>query len=263
MERRMNTSRSSRLALTVALTLTFAGVLRAQIAVTTRATNLRRTASSDHRAIRELPQHDTVDVLSLRMRNGYVHVRTRDDSTAGWLWSRNVRVDTTAASVVTAVRPTSPVRAPLEVQGSSSFVGCGDHLWRHVYNPNRLIIHHACVTVTGVIVDATATRKHPSADGVRHEGDGDTHGWLKLDPEFENMLNAGNLSDEDGNLVFEIVCHYTVKQADAKPACKGFNDQTVIPPVGTRVELTGTFVQDDKHAHWNEIHPVSRIVPKP
>jgi len=116
------------------------------------------------------------------------------------------------------------------------------------------------VTVRGTIVDATNGKQH---DGARHESDGDTHSWLQLDPAYRNMLDAGNTSDEGGNLVFEIVCHYTVKQADAKPSCVGFTDHTVIPPVGTHVEITGTYVQDTNHAKWNEIHPVSRIVVKP
>ena len=41
-----------------------------------------------------------------------------------------------------------------------------------------------------------------NADGVRHEADGDTHGWLKLDPAFTDLLNAGNVTAEDGNMVF-------------------------------------------------------------
>lgn len=69
----------------------------AQIAVTTPSTNLRPTSSTAHPAIRLLPANATVDVLSLRRRNGYLHVRTRDDSTAGWLHVRNLRIDTSAA----------------------------------------------------------------------------------------------------------------------------------------------------------------------
>jgi len=125
--------------------------------------------------------------------------------------------------------------------------------------PGDLVSRQDCVTITGIIVDATATQSHHQADGVRHEGDGDTHGWLKVDPQFANLINAGNSSDEGGNLVFEIVCHYTVSQADAKPACAGYSDHTVIPAVGAHVAVTGTFVQEKNHAKWNEIHPVSSI----
>jgi hypothetical protein len=44
-----------------------------------------------------------------------------------------------------------------------------------------------CIEVTGTIVDATNGKRK---DGVRKEGDGDTHGWLKRDSQFENLLNA-------------------------------------------------------------------------
>lgn len=138
-------------------------------------------------------------------------------------------------------------------------VGCGDGLWQHVYHPSRLLVKQDCVTVTGVIVDATAGQANHQADGMRHEPDGDTHGWLQVDPQFAAMINAGNTSDEGGNLVFEIVCHYTVTQPDAQSACSGFADHTTIPPVGSHVAITGTFVQEKNHKQWNEIHPVSRI----
>jgi hypothetical protein len=114
-----------------------------------------------------------------------------------------------------------------------------------------------CVTVSGTIVDATNGR---NSDGVRHEADGDTHGWLRPDPQFANLVNNGNTTAENGNLVFEIVCHYPVTQADAKPACSTFGDHMVIPPVGSHVAITGTFVQDTNHQRWNEIHPVTKIV---
>jgi hypothetical protein len=137
--------------------------------------------------------------------------------------------------------------------------GCGDGLWQHVYHPSRLIVLQDCVTVTGEIVDATKDQAQHQPDGVRHEGDGDTHGWLKVDPPFAKLIDAGNTSDEGGNLVFEIVCRYKVTQADAKPACGVFTDHTTIPPVGTHVAITGTLVREKNHKQWNEIHPVSRI----
>jgi hypothetical protein len=77
------------------------------------------------------------------------------------------------------------------------------------------------------------------------------------------MLNAGNQSDQDKNLVFELLCHYPVTQTDATTSCTGFKDHTVIPKPGTHVEIRGTLVQDDNHAKWNEVHPVSsiRVIP--
>lgn len=130
---------------------------------------------------------------------------------------------------------------------------CDPSIQKHVYKPARLIVHSACVSVTGTIVDATHG-KHK--DGVRHEADGDCHGWIKLDPGQEKFLNAGNLSDEGGNLVFEVVCLFPVTQTDAKSACKGFKSPVKLVPVGSHVRITGPWVQDTNHAKWNEIHAV-------
>jgi hypothetical protein len=121
-------------------------------------------------------------------------------------------------------------------------------------------VKQQCIAVTGTIVDATAGKK---SDGVRHEADGDTHGWLKVDPEFENLLNAGNISDEGGNLVFEIVCRFPVSQPDAKAACTNYMDHVSLPPVGSHVQVVGTLVQETFHAKWMEIHPVTRIAVLP
>ena len=100
----------------------------------------------------------------------------------------------------------------------------------------------------------------PEPDGVRHEADGDTHGCLDLDLQFKSLLNAGNISSEGGNLVFEMVCKFKVSQADAKTACPStFHNQVQIPPVGSHVRLVGTYVQDTNHAQWMEIHPVTSI----
>ena len=73
-------------------------------------------------------------------------------------------------------------------------------------------------------MDATNGR---NGDGVRPEADCDTHGWLRLDPQFANLLNNGNMSAENGKLIFEIVCHYRVTPADAKPSCSAFGEHAV------------------------------------
>jgi len=90
--------------------------------------------------------------------------------------------------------------------------------------------------VTGTVVDATNGKQ---ADGVRHESDGDTHGWLKVDAGEEGLLDAGNMSDEGGNLVFEVICKYSVKQADAKAACQGFTNQVNLPLSGPTFASSG------------------------
>ena len=133
---------------------------------------------------------------------------------------------------------------------------CDASLAAHVYHPQRLKVLQACVQVSGTIVDAT---KGVHKNGLRHEADGDTHGWLKVDPQFTSFLDAGNKSNEGGNLVFEVVCMYSVRQADAKAACKGYKSTIKVPPVGAHVVITGVLVQDQEHAQWNEIHPVTSI----
>jgi hypothetical protein len=143
---------------------------------------------------------------------------------------------------------------------SASSPPCDESLLQHVYNPQRLIVKNKCIAVTGTIVDATASQSHHRRDGVRHEPDGDTHGWLKLDAQFSDLLNAGNVSDEGGNMVFEIVCLFVPpSQKDAKPACEGFKSSMMIPPKGSHVRMVGQYVQETNHAKWMEIHPVTSI----
>lgn len=228
----------------------------AQTASIARNVNLRPTPSTQQPPIRLLTPRVQVTLLAQQPTNGFYHVRTAD-AQEGWVWSHNVRVSAPPPTPVTTAP--SGVHPSPGVPGSSTAVGCGDGLWHHVYHPQRLLVKLDCITVTGVIVDATASQSTHQPDGVRHEADGDTHGWLKVDPQFASLLDAGNATDEGGNLVFELVCHYTVTQFDAQPACAGFLDTTPIPAVGTHVAITGTYVQDTHHGHWNEIHPVSRI----
>jgi SH3 domain-containing protein len=226
----------------------------AQTATVIRNVNLRSDPSSEYPPIRLLtPSEPPLTLLDATPESGYYRVVTSGGDT-GYVWSRYVRINASPTVADTVIQPGPGV------PGSASMAGCGDSLWQHVYHPARLLVLQDCVTVTGVIVDATANLPHHQADGARHEPDGDTHGWLRVDPQFANLINAGNTSNEDGNLVFEIVCHYTVSQADAKASCLGFTDHTVIPPIGSHVAITGTLVKEKNHAHWNEIHPVSRIV---
>ncbi len=224
-----------------------------QTATVRRNVNLRPDSSSEYPPIRLLtPSEPPLTLIDLNPESGYYHVKTATGE-EGYVWSRYVHVTATPSAPATAIQPGPGV------PGSASMAGCGDELWRHVYNPSRLLVKQDCLTVTGVIVDATAGQSHHQADGVRHEKDGDTHGWLKVDSQFTGLINAGNTSNEAGNLVFELVCHYTVTQVDAKSACSGFKDHTTIPPVGTHVAITGTLVQEKNHAKWNEVHPVSHI----
>jgi hypothetical protein len=160
--------------------------------------------------------------------------------------------------------PQATTKAQIEMERVATAAkasGCGRTVQSHVYNPDRLTIYSRCITVTGTIVDATKGRR---SDGVRKEADGDTHGWLKLDPEFHALLNSGNRKHEGGNLVFEIVCFWKPTQHDAISSCPGsYHNAVTLPPVGSRVEISGAFVQDENHQHWMEIHPVTKILALP
>ena len=229
----------------------------AQEATVLRNVNLHPDTSRTEPPSRLLtPAEPPLVLLDTTSVRGYYHVRT-STGTEGYAWGHNLRLTVAPAATAAEIQPGPGV------PGSNAMAGCGDSLWEHVYHPSRLLVRQDCVTVTGIIMDATAHQARHRLDGVRHEPEGDTHGWLKVDSQFTNLINAGNVSDEDGNLVFELVCHYPVTQPDAQPTCGGFTDQTRIPPVDSHVAITGTFVQEKNHKKWNEIHPVSRIVVLP
>jgi hypothetical protein len=217
----------------------------AQEATTNRNANLRRDPSTASPALTVLQKGARLTLVDTSEDSGFYHVRTEDDQ-VGWVY----------AQLITVSHAPSVVSTELAAAPAAGGGACNPTLWNHVYHPTRLIVKNACATVTGTIVDATSGSE---PDGVRHEADGDTHGWLKVDPQFKDMLNAGNLSAEGGNLVFEIVCRFPVIQADAKQACQGYTDHVQLPAVGSHVSIVGTYVQDTFHAQWNEIHPVTSI----
>ena len=222
--------------------------LAARQATVKRNANLRPDPSTANATIELLPPGTALTLLDPAAQAGYFHVKAADGR-EGWAWSKNISVELTSPTV-----PGAPNATPA---ASGAGAQCDDSLWDHVYNPQRLIVNQKCVAVTGTIVDATNGKR---SDGVRHEADGDTHGWLKLDSQFEKLLNAGNLSAEGGNLVFEVVCKFHVTQADAIAACpQTYHSSVQIPPIGSHVRIVGSYIQDTNHSKWMEIHPVTSI----
>jgi hypothetical protein len=122
-------------------------------------------------------------------------------------------------------------------------------LWSHVYNPNRLAVHHPCVRATGTIVL------------LRPEPDGDIHIQIRMDPPYQNLVAPGN-SKQDGNLVVEPICMHSVTQPDAVAACAGFSYSITLFPKGTHVAIRGPLVFDRQHG-WSEIHPLEKMVRLP
>jgi uncharacterized protein YraI len=236
-----------RVVMLIAGLLVFPFLLTAQQATVKRNVNLRSDPSTSNPPIELLPSGATLTILDSTPQGGYYRAKA-EDGQIGWVWSKNISV------ALALVNPSQTPQAASAAPGPAA--QCDASLWDHVYNPQRLIVKQQCISVTGTIVDATNGKK---SDGVRHEADGDTHGWLNLDPQFKNLLNAGNMSDEGGNLVFEIVCKFHVTQADAVAACQSYNSSVRLPPVGSHVRILGTYVQDTNHAKWMEIHPVTSI----
>ena len=120
----------------------------------------------------------------------------------------------------------------------------------HVYHPYRLKLISACRTVSGTIAT------------IRSEADGDYHVLLALDPRYSSMLQPANTTGEHGDLVLEPICQHSITQADAVGPCSGGPVANVpIPPVGTHVSATGSYVYDLDHGGWAELHPLFEIHP--
>ena len=128
---------------------------------------------------------------------------------------------------------------------------CDQSLWNHVYNPQRLQVVSPCKSVLGVI------------ESKRVEKDGDYHIRVKLDPQFSNLINSANIKNQFGDLVVEPICVNRVTQADAISACQNFHQNISIPPIGSHVNITGSYVLDKEHGNWAEIHPVTNIIKIP
>ena len=241
---------------TLLLLFVLSSSVLAQQATIRRNVILRRDPSTSSPVLEHLAKGVRIMLVDASPDSGFYHVRTENDQ-IGWVFTKYVTVSE-------FVPPGTPTDAGTSTTGAPSPAAtCDSYLWNHVYHSYRLIVKQQCIAVTGTIVDATATQRVKQPDGVRHEGDGDTHGWLKVDPEFQSLLNAGNMSDEDDNLVFEVICRFPVTQKDAQSACQGYTDHIVLPPVGSRVRIVGSYVQDTFHAKWNEIHPVTGITAIP
>jgi len=100
-------------------------------------------------------------------------------------------------------------------------------------------------------------------DSAVREKDGDWHIRLKVDPQYQSMLNAKNMSGQKGHLVLEPVCSNPVTQPDTiqEGSCVGFSQHLYTQSLLHRhVEAIGAYVNDTEHG-WNEIHPVTSLSP--
>lgn len=127
---------------------------------------------------------------------------------------------------------------------------CDATLWNHVYHKSRLTVVRNCATVSGTV------------HIVREEPDGDTHIQLKLDSQFNNMLNAVNKSKQNSALVIEPMCTHPPKASNkpATKACTNFSQNFPALQEGAHVSVTGSYVVDHDPGHgWREIHPITSV----
>ena len=132
---------------------------------------------------------------------------------------------------------------------------CDQSLWHHIYQPKRLTVIDICKTVSGTIVSHRLQALDSTA-----EGDGDMHIRIKLDPQFASILKPANYAEQNGYLVVEPICQTPPTAPVAIPYCKDFHQNINIPPDGTHVSISGSYVLDEEHHRWAEIHPVTSIV---
>ena len=77
-----------------------ASVAAAQTAVVSRNVNLRPNASTNGAAVETLKIGTTLELVETEPTNGFLHVKT-EEGKDGWVWSRNVHVQTNGAVVNT------------------------------------------------------------------------------------------------------------------------------------------------------------------
>jgi hypothetical protein len=118
---------------------------------------------------------------------------------------------------------------------------------RFVYRPARLQELMPCIRVIGFVVSSSA------------EADGDYHINVRVDPEYEGLLNAANEA-EDGYLIVEPVCQFPPLQAEAIRLCASDAEPLTggLPGVGDHVWLEGRYALDLQHHGWAELHPLYR-----
>lgn len=165
---------------------------------------------------------------------------------AGFFWRPIYSVLTISFIDLLSYTPFSFYGKPANIKEYTS-LNCSPRLWNHVYFPARLYVIEPCIAVTGIIVSN------------RTFADGDNHILFKPDKEFSGLTTVSNLIWGNA-LVVETICQNPIEEdfGKASEACKNFNYFVEIPPVGSHVRITGTYVLD-KHYGWREIHPVTSI----
>jgi hypothetical protein len=149
--------------------------LAAQQSAVKRNVTPRSDPSTASPAIELLRSGATLTMLDSSLQGGFYHVKAAGDQ-EGWVWSRNIIVPLTS--------PTAP-QVPSAIPPGAA-AQCDDSLWKHVYNPQRLIVKQMCISVTGTIVDATNGKRRgsPARSGRGHAR------MAKLGPSAQESLEC-------------------------------------------------------------------------
>ena len=123
-----------------------------------------------------------------------------------------------------------------------------DSINSHVYNPQRLDTVRSCLTVSG-IVDG----------GPYEEPDGDYHVNLRVDTQYQNLINNASIQYQSGDLVVEIICAHLVNGLQPVSACQNYNNTIPLPSLHQHITVSGPYVLDTAHYNWAEIHPVYKL----
>src|SRR5215469_12138884 len=116
----------------------------------------------------------------------------------------------------------------------------------------------ACVFTNQVAHGKSLHNYYRHNQRIHVENDGDTH--IRLLPDNSSLINQANTKFENGDLVLEAISQNPVSRPEVGSACDNFNHPPIsIPPVGSHVAVTGSYVLDTRNNNWAEIHPITSI----
>ena len=125
-----------------------------------------------------------------------------------------------------------------------------DSISSHVYSPSRLQIVRACLTVSGTV----------AVGGIDPNPDGDIHVNLRVDPQYQYLVNDGDKQYQGGTLLLEIICAHSVAPLQLPMECQSYNNTIPIPAANQHITVTGPYILDTNHYNWAEIHPVYTLL---
>ncbi len=148
-------------------------------------------------------------------------------------------IERVAFTVTSEMQPSNKEQGketlPAPPTQSSTESVCGSDPMKDVRKPERFVVLSLCEHAEGKVVK------------VKKESDGDWHIALRLDPEYEHLLNDVNTNKFHGWLVAEV-----------EPKDQGHITKPKGGHKGWCIGIDGPWVTDKEHG-WNEIHPVLKL----